>query len=103
MSKRPVNLETKLPKGLHPSLENNELIINRFLKACSKESLVQYLYDFSAYTKRFDKPSVLERQRKLKYKRNAQKANLDFLADLNNDMLPKKKKKKVAKRAESAQ
>lgn len=102
MSKRPVNLETKLPKGLQPSLENNELIINRFLKACSKESLVQYLYDYSSYTKRFDKPSVLERQRQLKYKRTAQKANLDTLAEINNETL-KKKKKKVAKRAETAQ
>lgn len=102
MSKRPVNLETRLPKGLQPSLENNELLINRFLKACSKESLVQYLYDNSAYTKRFDKPSVLERQRNLQYKRNARKANLESLAEINNET-PKKKKKKLAKRAESAQ
>ena len=82
MSKRPAHLETKLPKGKLPSLENNELIINRFLKACSKESLLQYLYENSVYTKRFDKPSVLERQRKLLYKRNARKAaqekNLDI-------------------------
>jgi len=102
MSKRPVNLETRLPKGLQPSIENNELIINRFLKACSKESLTQYLYDNCSYTKRFDKPSVLERQRKLQYKRNAQKANLDTLAEINNETA-KKKKKKIAKRAETAQ
>lgn len=90
MSKRPVNLETKLPKGLVPSLENNELLINRFLKACSKESLVQYLYDNSAYTKRFDKESVLERQRQLKYKRNARLANVE--ASKDPDSSPKKKK-----------
>lgn len=84
MSKRPVNLETKLPKGLQPSLENNELLINRFLKACSKESLVQYLYENSSYTKRFDKRSVLERQRKLKYKRNARLANLEKLNEDKN-------------------
>ena len=102
MSKRPVNLETKLPKGLQPSLENNELIINRFLKACSKESLTQYLYDNCSYTKRFDKPSVLERQRKLQYKRNAQKANAELQAEINSESA-KKKKKKLAKRAESAQ
>ncbi len=77
MSKRPINLETKLPKGLQPSLENNELIINRFLKACSKESLVQYLYEYSSYNKRYDKPSVLERRRQLQYKRNARLANLE--------------------------
>ena len=77
MSKRPINLETKLPRNLQPSLENNELIINRFLKACSKDSLNQFLYDFCSYTKRYDKPSVLERQRKNRYKRNAQLANLE--------------------------
>ncbi len=102
MSKRPVNLETRLQKGLQPSLENNELLINRFLKACSKESLTQYLYDNCSYTKRFDKPSVLERQRKQQYKRNAQKANLDLQAEINSESV-KKKKKKLAKRAESAQ
>jgi hypothetical protein len=91
MSKRPVNLETKLPKGMQPSLENNELLINKFLKACSKESLVQYLYDNSSYTKRFDKASVLERQRQLKYKRNARIANLEALKDPESS--PKKKKR----------
>jgi hypothetical protein len=101
MSKRPVNLETRLPKGLQPSLENNELLINRFLKACSKESLTQYLYDYSAYTRRFDKPSVLERQRQLQYKRNAKKANQLLMTD--PEVSTKKKKKKPAKRAESAQ
>lgn len=96
MSKRPINLETKLPKGLQPSLENNELLINRFLKACSKESLVQYLYDYSSYTRRFDKQCVLERQRKMKYKRNAQKANLEAMADKPAET---RKKKKVFKRS----
>lgn len=77
MSKRPINLETKLPRGIQPSLENNELIINKFLKACSKESLTQYLYEFSAYTKRFTKTSVLRRQDKMRQKRNARLANLE--------------------------
>ena len=95
MSKRPVNLETKLPKGLQPSLENNELLINKFLKACSKESLTQYLYDYSSYNKRFDKPSVLERQRQMKYKRNAQKANLDLMSEEKSN---EKKKKKSSKK-----
>jgi hypothetical protein len=92
MSKRPINLETKLPRGLQPSLENNELLINKFLKSCSKESLVQYLYDYSSYTKRFTKSSVLERQRQLKYKRNAQIANLEVHAE---EKATKKKKKVV--------
>lgn len=99
---RPVNLETRLPKGLQPSLENNELLINRFLKACSKESLTQYLYDNCSYTKRFDKPSVLERQRQLNYKRNARNANAEAMILINNEA-PNKKKKKVAKGAKTAQ
>jgi hypothetical protein len=82
MSKRPVRLEIKLPKGQQPSLENNEGLINRFLKACSKESLLQYLYESSVYTSRFDKPSVLERQRQLQYKRNAKKANAEKMKDV---------------------
>ena len=90
MSKRPVYLETRLPKGQQPSLENNEALINKFLKACSKESLLQYLYEYSAYTKRFDKPSVLERQRQLQYKRNARKANSEKLKDLSDTVKKKK-------------
>lgn len=98
MSKRPINLETKLPKGLQPSLENNELLINKFLKSCSKESLVQYLYDYSSYTKRYDKPSVLERQRQLKYKRNSQIANLEKHTDEKSG----KKKKKVSQKTSNS-
>lgn len=100
MSKRPIHLETKLPRGLQPSLENNELLINKFLKACSKESLTQYLYEYSAYTKRHDKPSVLERRRQLKYKRNAQIANLEAHTE---EKVNKKKKKVVQKQTHTAQ
>lgn len=91
MSKRPVYLEVKPQKNQQPSLELNEVLINKFLKACSKESLLQELYERSAYTKRFDKPSVLERQRQLRYKRNAQKANLEKMRDFVEK--PKKKKR----------
>lgn len=95
MSKRPVRLETKLPKGQHPSLESNEALINKFLKACSKESLMQYLYEYSIYTKRFEKPSVLERQRQLEYKRNARKASAERELDISDKM--KKRNKKPVK------
>lgn len=81
MGKKPIYLETRLPKDKQPSLENNELIINRFLKACSKESLLQFLYERSAYTKRFEKRSVLERRKRLKYKRNAQRATVENMSD----------------------
>ena len=91
MSKRPINLETKLPKGLQPSVENNELLINKFLKACSRESVVQYLYDNSSYTKRFEKTSVQERRLRLKYKRNAQIANSEKLSEI-------KKRDRIKKR-----
>lgn len=91
---RPVRLEVKLPKGQQPSLENNESLINRFLKTCSKESLMQYLYESSVYTKRFDKPSVLERQRELEYKRNARKANAEKMLDVGEKA--KKTNKKPA-------
>lgn len=95
MSKRPIRLETRLPKGKQPSLENNDLLINKFLKTCSKESLMQYLHEYSVYTRRFEKPSVLERQRQLQYKRNARKANNDAMKDVADK--PKKKNKKPLK------
>ena len=91
MAKRPIQLEIKLPKGQQPSLENNEGLINRFLKACSKESLTQYLYEYSAYTRRFDKPGVLERKRRMQYKRNAQRAAREHNKDIVSEQ-PKKKK-----------
>lgn len=75
MSKRAVHLEVKPHRGQQPSLEMNEVLINKFLKLCSKESLLQTLYEKSSYTKRYDKPSVVERQKRLLYRRNAQRAN----------------------------
>lgn len=89
---RAVLLEVKLPPNTKPSAEATDLLIKRFLKECSKESLVQYLYDECAYTRRFTKPSVKERLKRSKYKRNAQKSNLE----LNSETIdaPKKKKKK---------
>ena len=89
---RAVLLEVKLPPNTKPSAEATDLLIKRFLKECSKESLVQYLYDECAYTRRFTKPSVKERLKRSKYRRNAQKYNLE----VNSETIdaPKKKKKK---------
>lgn len=81
MSKKGILLETKLHKGQHPSVDNNESLINRFLKMCTKEGLMQELYEKSSYTKRFDKPSVVKRQKKLLHRRNAQKANNKKMSD----------------------
>jgi lysyl-tRNA synthetase class II len=88
---RAVLLEVKLPPNTKPSAEATEMLIKRFLKECSKESLVQYLYDECAYTRRFTKPSIKERLKRSKYRRNAQKHNLET----NSETLeaPKKKKK----------
>ena len=81
MSKRPVQLEVRLQKGKVPSLENNEGLISKFLRACGKDSFLQYIYENSAYTKRFEKPSVLERRRQLEYKRKARKAGRENAAE----------------------
>lgn len=89
-------LEVKLPPGVNPSSESTEMLIKKFLKECSKESLVQYLYENCAYTKRFVKKSVKERLKRNKYKKNARNHN----EELNGDKVevPKKKKKVVEKR-----
>jgi hypothetical protein len=90
---RAVNLEVKLPSHVRPTDETNDQLIKKFLKECSKESLVQYLSEKSAWTRRFEKKSVLDRQKKLKYARNAKKYN----QELNSETVKTKKKKKYYK------
>ena len=85
-------LEVKLPPGVRPSNESTEMLIKKFLKECSKESLVQFLYENCAYTKRFEKRSVRERLKRNRYKKNARVHN----QEINGEKLeeaPKKKKK----------
>lgn len=86
-------LEVKLPHGVHPSSESTEMLIKKFLKECSKESLVQYLYENCSYTRRYEKRSVTERLKRSKYKRNAQKHNSELNGELKDE--PPKKKKKI--------
>jgi lysyl-tRNA synthetase class II len=88
---RAVNLEVKLPSHVRPTDETTEQLIKKFLRECSKESIVQYMYENSAWTRRFSKKSVVERQKRLKYKRTAKKNQ----QELNNETAesPKKKKK----------
>jgi hypothetical protein len=81
MSKRAIHLEVKAKEANLPVDKSNEILINRFLKACSKESLLQMLYEKSSYTKRFTKKSVVERQKRLQYRRNAQKATSKKMSD----------------------
>ena len=70
---RAAHLEVKLPPHVKPTDETNDQLIKKFLKECSKESLLQYLAEKSAHSRRFEKRSDAERARRLHYKRNAKK------------------------------
>ena len=87
---RAVNLEVKLPPHVRPTDETSDQLIKRFLKECSKESLLQYLAEESRWTRRFTKKSVINRQKRLRYKSNARKHN----DEINNESFVKPKKKK---------
>ncbi len=91
---RAAHLEVKLPPHVKPTDETNDQLIKKFLKECSKESLLQYLAEKSAYTRRFEKRSDVERARRLHYKRNAKKHN----EELNGNSLDKKTKQTKDKR-----
>lgn len=103
MSKKAAHLEVKLPDYVRPTDDTTNELIRKFLKLCSKESLVQYLYEKCSYTRRFTKKSVVERQKRMKYRRNAQKHNVEVHSERED--APKKKKKNVNKhqRTEKAQ
>jgi len=88
---RAAHLEVKLPSHVKPTDETNDQLIKKFLKECSKESLLQYLAEKSAYSRRFTKKSILVREKKLRYKRNAKKHN----EETNGNLPLKSKKKKI--------
>ncbi len=88
---RAVHLEVKLPDHVRPTEESTDQLIKKFIKLCSKESLVQYMYDNCAWNRRFTKKSVKEREKRMRYRRNAQKHNENLINDV--DQAPKKKKK----------
>ena len=85
---RAINLEVKLPAHVKPTDETSEQLIKKFLKECSKESLVQYMYENSAWTRRFNKRSDVERARRIKHRKTAQRNQ----QELNNE-IPKQTKK----------
>jgi hypothetical protein len=87
---RAAHLEVKLPPHVKPTDETNDQLIKKFLKECSKESLLQFLAEKSAYTRRFSKKSDVEREKRLRYKRNARKSN----EELNGGPLEKISKNK---------
>lgn len=62
MSKHsPTHASAALPPDVKPSLENNELLIKKFLKSCKKEELQRTVFDRSAGVRRFETKSQRER------------------------------------------
>jgi hypothetical protein len=88
-------LSVSLPPGVRPSAESTENLIKRFLKECSKDSLVYYLYENSAMSRRFTKKSIKERQKRINRLRNSKKYN----EEMNKEAIeaPKKKRKNTAR------
>lgn len=84
-------LSVSLPPGVRPTAESTENLIKKFLRECNKDSLVYYLYENSAMSRRFTKRSVKERQKRLNRLRNSKKYN----EEMNKEGVeaPKKKKK----------
>jgi hypothetical protein len=87
---RAAHLEVKLPPHVKPTDETNDQLIKKFLKECSKDSLLQFLFEKSAYSRRFTKKSILVREKKMRRLRNSKKYN----EELNNDSIGRTKKKK---------
>ena len=100
---RAVILEVKLPHGVSPSADSTEQLIRKFLKECSKESLVQFIHEKSAWTRRFEKRSDVERLRKLKYKQTAKKNNLELSQEVEETVKKKKKKAKKHQKQDTQQ
>lgn len=83
-------LSVELPKHVRPTADSTEQLINKFLKECSKESLVHYLFENSASSRRFTKKSIKMRQKKLNRLRNSKK----YQEEVDRDFVDMKKKKK---------
>jgi hypothetical protein len=90
-----------LPTGMQPSHEGNDLLIRKFLKECNKTNIAKTVFDKSHLCKRFEKPSTTERLRKMRYKKNAKKANLEMTEEMQ-EML-RKKRKRTQKQRKSEQ
>ncbi len=83
-------LSVELPQGVRPSAESTEMLIKRFLKECSKDSLVHYLFENSAMSRRFTKKSIKDRHKRLSKLRNSKK----YQQEVDKDFIDDKKKKK---------
>lgn len=78
MAKGPAHLEVRrkeIPEKT--AREITEMLISKFIKKTSKENLLKFLYEKSAKTRRYTKPSKLEKDRRQKAKRIAKRNNLE--------------------------
>jgi len=72
MSKHsPTNVGVSLPPDVKPSLEANELLIKKFLKACKKEDIQKKVFEKSASVRRFQTPRQKEREERMRNKERA--------------------------------
>lgn len=92
--KSPSHITVALPEGTAPSLEMNEMLIRKFLKACKKENIQENVFEKSHLVKRFERPAETERQRKMNAKRRALKEYSDANKADVDDKSPKRKNKK---------
>jgi len=73
--KSPTHASAALPPDMKPSLENNELLIKKFLKSCKKEDLQNTVFERSAGVRRFQTKSQREREER---KRSREKAIREY-------------------------
>ena len=90
--KSPSHITVALPEGVAPSQEMNDILIKRFLKACKKENIAANVFEKSNLVKRFERPSEIERQRKMRCKRKALKEYADAQNKDHDTKQPKKQK-----------
>ncbi len=93
-------LSVSLPPGVKPSAESTENLIKKFLKECSKDSLVHYLFENSAMSRRFTKKSIKMRQKRLNRLRNSKKHQQEVDKDFVEQTKKKKKSVQNAKKVE---
>ncbi len=84
--KSPTHLEVKAKVDPRKSKEQlNDDLIRKFLKKCSKENLLKFLFEKSADTRRFTDSSEIERMRRRRNKYRAQRDNLPPDPKTDND------------------
>jgi hypothetical protein len=87
-AKSPTHASAALPPDVKPSLENNELLIKKFLKSCKKEN-IQDIFDISAGVRRFQTKSQRERDER---RRAREKAIREYKQSENMNADDKKRK-----------